>query len=392
MIPSQEAAPHPMTRRDALRAGAIGGGALLAAACAPAAAPAAQAPAAPAAAPVQPAWEKEWDQLVAAAKQEGKVVVNFTGAGASWRKIGEAFEAAFPGITAEVTTFGSSRLWTPRVVQEWQAGIVNWDITQIQTDDIVQTLMPAGMIAPTRADLIRPDVLDDNAWHRGYEFGWVDAEKKHGFGFGWRGLNAFYINRDLVKPGEIKSARDLLDPKWKGKMIFGDPRIYGGTFYPAAAIKANLGEDVVKRLFTEQEPTYSRDFRQITEQLIRGRFAVATGVTGASLEEFRAAGLADKVHVLDLPDAFLPVITPIWKMNKAPHPNAAKLFLNWFFTKEGQISYTQSSTQNSRRKDVPIVDKDNVVDNSREYKRIVGTLETLQEGQKMEQFFQELLK
>jgi len=378
----------PLSRRSLLGAGV----AATALACAPAATPAASPPAAGAPQASKAAWEREWDQLVEAAKREGKLVVNFTGAGASWRKIGEAFEATFPGIVVEVTTFGSSRLWTPRVVQEWQAGIHNWDITQIQIDDVVSTLMPNDMVAPMRQDIFRPDVLDDASWHRGYEFGWVDADKKFGFGFGWRGLNAFYANRDLVKDGEMKSARDLLDPKWKGKIIMGDPRIYGGSFYPAVAIKVNLGEDAVRKLFFEQEPVFSRDFRQITEQVVRGRYAFATGITNASLEEFRAAGLADRVTVLDIPDAFLPVITPIWKMKKAPHPNAAKLFLNWFFTKDGQVSYTQGAGQNSRRKDVPIVDKDNVVDPNREYKRMVGTLETLRDGQAMEKFFNEQIR
>ncbi len=329
---------------------------------------------------------------MAAAKKEGKVVVNFTGAGASWQKIGEAFSAAYPGITAEVTTFGSSRLWTPRVVQEFQAGIFSWDITQIAIDDIMSTLLPQQMVIPLKEHIIRPEAVDNNVWHKGYQWGYLDPEKKYGFGFGWRGLNLIYANTDLVKDGDIKSAKDLLDPKWKGKFIFGDPRIYGGTIYPAVAIRANLGEDFMKKLFVDQAPAYSRDFRQITEGVVRGKYAFGTGIQPAILDEFKAAGLGDKLRLIEIPEAFLPSATLIWMMNKAPHPNAAKVFINWFLTKEAQTVYAEATKQNSRRKDAPIVDKANEVDPIREYKFVVGTVDTLEHGKQVEALFNEWLK
>ena len=374
-----------VNRRSFVRVGSLTGVSVLVAACTPAAAPA---PAAPA----KPAWETQWNEWVAAAKKEGKVVVNFTGAGASWQKIGEAFSAAYPGITAEVTTFGSSRLWTPRVVQEFQAGIFSWDITQIAIDDIMSTLLPQQMVIPLKEHIIRPEAVDNNVWHKGYQWGYLDPEKKYGFGFGWRGLNLIYANTDLVKDGDIKSAKDLLDPKWKGKFIFGDPRIYGGTIYPAVAIRANLGEDFMKKLFVDQAPAYSRDFRQITEGVVRGKYAFGTGIQPAILDEFKAAGLGDKLRLIEIPEAFLPSATLIWMMNKAPHPNAAKVFINWFLTKEAQTVYAEATKQNSRRKDAPIVDKANEVDPIREYKFVVGTVDTLEHGKQVEALFNEWLK
>jgi hypothetical protein len=70
----------------------------------------------------------QWDNALAGAKQEGKVVVNFTG-GTGLQKIANDFEDAFPGINAEATSFTSANLWVPRVTQEWQAGIYTWDVS-----------------------------------------------------------------------------------------------------------------------------------------------------------------------------------------------------------------------------------------------------------------------
>ena len=326
------------------------------------------------------------------AEKEGKVVLNFTGAGTAFQKLGQEFTKAYPNIETEVTAFGSSRLWTPRVTQEFAAGVYTWDITQIAIDDIMLTLLPQKMVTPMREFIIDPEVTRSDAWHKGYEWGWLDPEKQYGFGFGWRGLNLIYVNTDLVKEGDITSAKDLLDPKWKGKFIFGDPRIYGGTIYPAVALRANLGEDYLKQLFLDQEPAFSRDFRQITESIVRGKYVLGTGVQSTIVREFKEAGLGDKLRVLELQDAWLPSATLIWMMNKAPHPNAAKVFINWFLTKEAQTIYSEATARNSRRKDVPLGDENNVVDPNLEFKFVVGTVETLQHGKQVEALFREWLK
>src|SRR5438309_831182 len=107
-----------ITRRRLFGAGASMGAAAVAAACAPAAAPAPlPAPAAPAAAPAGNAastWQREWDETVAAAKKEGKVVVA-TLSGTGYRQGIDAFQKAFPDITVEHTGVASFSALAPKI-------------------------------------------------------------------------------------------------------------------------------------------------------------------------------------------------------------------------------------------------------------------------------------
>ncbi|MEK7215806.1 MAG: extracellular solute-binding protein, partial [Chloroflexota bacterium] len=231
-----------VNRRAFLSVAATGAGAAMAAAGAPAATPApAQAPAAagaPAAAPAQVAkFKAEWDALVAAAKKEGKVNVFFSGGG-GFNKIGQDFEAAYPGIKAEVTVISTASLFLPKIKQEREAGLYNWDVVAVQAPYSLTkgTLRDLGMLEPLRPLLIHPDVLNDKAWPGGFDKSWVDTDKKWAFAFSWQLIGLLWINTDMVKEGEIKSVKDLVDPKWKVKIMSADPRNHGQGFIPATII------------------------------------------------------------------------------------------------------------------------------------------------------------
>ncbi len=330
------------------------------AACAPAASAPAQptapsVPAAPAPAVDPPAWETEWNNLVVAAKQEGKVVVNYIDNKGSPRKGFEAFESAFPGITVELTTMASGSLFHPKVLAEQQAGVFAWDLnfTGIPQGS---ALRDANALDPIKPLLFRPDVMDDKVWQEGFAFGFMDKEQQWGYGFFQERSPGFWINTDLVREGEIKSVRDLLNPKWKGNLIFADPRS-GYTYSVATAIRLGFGEDVMKGIFVEQQPSYSRDSRLITEALVRGKNPVGLGVVPSVLDEFKAQGVGQQVKEITLPDLLFSTIGSImWRMRNAPHPNATKVLANWVLTKEGQIAMGASTRINSRRLDVPVAD------------------------------------
>src|SRR5688572_28479015 len=91
-------------RRGFLRAAGVTGAGALAAACAPQATPAAPS-SSTAPAPTTAAWEKEWEQLVAAAKQEGEVAIFVTGVTRGPRKVADIFEAAFPGVKVDLRQY-----------------------------------------------------------------------------------------------------------------------------------------------------------------------------------------------------------------------------------------------------------------------------------------------
>ena len=127
-------------RRFMVGTAATGVGALMSA-CAPAV-PEAQAPgghAPPGGAP----WQREWDELVAAARKEGTVVVlSLTGVG--YREALNAFEEAFPGIHVEHQAFSSATTWVPKVQQERKAGVYTFDIGLVPTTSALINIRPAG--------------------------------------------------------------------------------------------------------------------------------------------------------------------------------------------------------------------------------------------------------
>lgn len=338
-------------RRQFLLAAGAG---LAAAGCAPAAAPPPPAvspsPAPAASAPGAGAWEKDWESLVPAAKAEGAFSI-ITISGTTYRQWLSAFEEAFPGIKVELNQVPQVQAYVSRLLEERKAGVYGVDLL-LTGVLVLPGLKAAGALDPLRPRLIRPDVIDDKNWRDGFNGGWQDNDKQLGYN-GAEDVLSAHINTDLVKDGEIKSVQDLLDPKWKGKIMWIDPRTSGFTAGPMTAIRLKYGEDTVKRLLVDQQPAFSRDNRQITEGLLRGTYALATGVTQPVLDQFVQQGLGKNVKFVDIVDfATTGSGDGLWVMNRAPHPNATKLFVNWALTKAGQESYSKTVAGNSRRADV----------------------------------------
>lgn len=361
-----------LDRRRFLRVAGLGSIAATAISCAPAA----QVPApAPGVEPAKAGWEAEWDRLVVAAKQEGKVVVNWTGQGSGYAKIMDAFKAAFPGMETEHTTMiPSSLLWT-RLHQERASAIYTWDLISVPLENAMRNFFPEGKEAnadPIRPVIFRPDVLDDKGWRDGFETGFLDDDKKWAFAFLFGERPQLWMNTDLVKEGELKTAKDLLDPKWKGRIIATNAES-GAQLWLGTILRLNLGDEFVKELYTTRNITFVRDVRQLTEALARGTYALGIGVDIGVLKEFRVAGLGNNVRPLRLPETiFAAATSPFWLVNKAPHPNAAKLFLNWFLTKEGQTAYTTNILDNSRRTDVPQGAPEQAAQAGYDYKYVLG--------------------
>jgi len=113
---------------------------------------------------------------------------------------------------------------------------------------------------------------------------------------------------------------------------------------------------VVSRLYKDQEVVVSQENRQTTEWLVRGRYPLGVqAVNDQVLQDFRAQGIGNNVKHLPIEDADYVAATGniAFAFNRAPHPNAAKMFVNWLLTKEGQTAWCERTQQNSRRNDVP---------------------------------------
>jgi iron(III) transport system substrate-binding protein len=291
----------------------------------------------------------EWTALVAAAKKEGKVVVN-TFPGDGYARALKPFTQAYPDIKLEQTSLHSQD-FAPRILQERKASSFTWDVVAIPTSTALQVLRPAGVWDPVRPVIVLPEAKDDAGWEGGFERGFSivkDGALSYGF-IASRG-GGVTINTDLVKEDQLKRFDDLLDPKWKGKLLLPDVRVMGDTFWPMTAVRLALGDDVIKRLFVDQEPALSRDTRQVAEFMVRGRFPIALGVNPLLLNQFQRQGLGKNLKLLRFPEMdTVNFGTTLWLVNRAPHPSAAKLFINWVLTKDAQVAWAREVETNSRR-------------------------------------------
>ena len=140
-----------------------------------------------------------------------------------------------------------------------------------------------------------------------------------------------------------------------------------------------LGDDVVKRFWKDQEAVLSRDYRQMMEGLIKDRFAIGlAAVNDTILPDFLKDGIGKNIKPLDIDNIDYVAIglEVAMVVNKAPHPNAAKLFINWLLSKEGQTVWSKFAETNSRRLDVPATRPDLVPPPDR--KLPLGDLEELE--------------
>ena len=322
-----------MSRRDLLR-GATGAGAagLLAAASRTVHA----APASP-----------EWEQMAAAAKKEGKISVNtFTGQG--YARIFKLFSQAYPDIKLEHSNLEPVE-FSPRVIQERKASVFTWDVATMPMSTALQVLKPAGVWDPIRPVIVAPEARNNANWRGGFDAGFLDRDKNLAYAFTLVRAPGVFVNVDQVKEGELKSVKDLLAPKWKGRIAISDPRTIGSTFWPLTAARLRLGDGIMKQILVDQEPVLSRDRNQLTEFMVRGRYPIAIGLNGLALQDFQAHGVGKNVKTWLLPELdYQSSGSGVWLLNRAPHPNAAKLFVNWLLTKDAQIAWAKELQTNSR--------------------------------------------
>lgn len=296
------------------------------------------------------AWEDEWKKVVEAGKKEGKVVVSIPASSELRKQMEEAFEKRFPGIDLELFPSSASKM-LKRINDEFQAGVRYFDVHIGGAGSMIRGFVGGHIVDPVKPNLILPEVKDPKNWWGGYMA--IDKEKRFTYTFAAFLVANFWQNTKLVKPGELSTYDDLLDPKWQGKIGWYDPRRPGAGQGVWEYMYRNKGEEYLQRL-AKQDLKLSRNRRQLAESLAREKLAVTIGVSYYSFRSFVDAGLPVKA---------LPVFKEgtygtagsgnLAIIKNHPHPNATKVFVNWLLSKEGQEVYTKSLSQPTRRWDVP---------------------------------------
>lgn len=287
--------------------------------------------------------EEKWQTVLAAARKEGTALLYGETSPTVRQELGNAIKSKF-GIELEFVSAKGAEIAT-RFLKEKDANLNLADVLISGESTTVNTLKPRGVLAPLEPELIFPEVTDPKAWPDG-KIPYFDKDKLS------VPLVLFYRtwilrNSDLVVKDEIRSYQDLLNPKWKGKIIIYDPTVLGSGsawfgFMLTKLMNLQDGEKYVREL-VKLEPFVTRDARLQVEWVARGKYPVAIAPSGPPVDELVKAGaplawvtpveggvVAPGASVLSLPLI-------------RPHPNAASVVGNWLLTSEGQRRYSLAS-------------------------------------------------
>ncbi len=320
-----------------------------------------------------PAWKVKWEKTIHAANKEGRVVLY---ASESYDAVSREFQRKYPKIKV-VAVLGRGSQNSQRVMAERRAGKYLADIYLGGSGTPYAVFYKGKILDPVKPTLILPEVLDESKWWSGKHI-YHDNVSQYILAFHGVTQSYFSYNTKLVKPNEFKSYEDFLKPKWKGKIVSYDPKMGGAVTGLLQFFYRNpmLGPDFLRRFLSEMDLTATRDSRQLVDWLAKGKFAIAwAGVIRTGIYEAKMQGLP--VGIFD-PLNFkegVPLSTSsgnIALFNRTPHPNAAKVFINWLLSREGQmVSQKVDPEKDSLRIDIP---KEDVLPHVRRKKGVNYTI------------------
>jgi iron(III) transport system substrate-binding protein len=259
--------------------------------------------------------------LVEAAKKEGKLAFYTAMDLAFAQQLGKAFEEKFPGISVRVERSGAERIFT-RIGQEYGANI--------HAVDVVNTADLAHCLTWKRSGWLAPYMPEEVAKH--FEPKYYDPDGLH---ITTRILiSPFGYNTNLVKKEEApKSFKDLLDPKWAGKLVKAHPA-YSGTIMNATFQTArDLGWEYFEKL-AKQRVLQVQSATDTPKKIALGERAVMVDGAGYLVIRYKEEG--QPVEIV-YPEEGTPVAAaPSAVFKRAPNPNAARLFQNWMHSREAQ--------------------------------------------------------
>lgn len=324
-------------------------------ACAPkqAAVPSAPAPAPATPAPVSPltsnipppaSQDAAWSRVVEAARKEGKVTIySFKMIGDTSLAISRAFKEKY-GISVDIVSGRGSEL-VERILTEQRVGQATADLME-SGPTTLYTLKNAKLTVGS-TDI--PVLQEKDVWlvdpRVSDETGHILVDS----------LNYYFgavINTKLVKAGdEPKSLRDLTQPKWAGKMTTYDTAVSaaGYNFFYALLRRKFVDQETI-RAVGRNNVKFAVNLTSGTMDVARGDSAMFVGAADALFATFAKEGAP--VKAIGFEEGTVVAGSAIAAV-KGPHPNAAKLFVSWLLTPEGQTTFLKDLHVASPRKDAP---------------------------------------
>lgn len=301
-----------------------------------------------------PSSQAEWERVLQAAKQEGVVSLLGTTGVDVRDALTLPFQKAY-GI--QVDYFGGSgSQQATRVAAERRAGKYAWDIFVGGTTTGFTSMIPIKAFDSLDTALILPDVKDPKNW-RGGGIEFVDPGRQMAVMTPTHRV-ILIVNSAAADPNSFKSYKDLLNPKWKGQIATDDPRRSGPgqasfTFF---YLHPELGPDFIRAL-ARQELAVFRDPSQLVNLVGQGKYPILIGPRDTMLADALKRSLPISVvnpSMVREGSDISPASGNVAMFNRAPHPNAAKVYINWLLSKEGQTHHARALGTVSSRLDVPL--------------------------------------
>jgi iron(III) transport system substrate-binding protein len=276
--------------------------------------------------------------LIGAAKKEGEVVWYTS---ADLRLAGilrKAFEEKFPGVSLRVERLGAERIFT-RIGQEYSAGI--------HAVDAVNTGDGAQFLTWKRQGMLASYVPEEAAQH----IPAANRDPDGCFGTVRFSLCVIGYNSDLVKREEApKSFADLLDPKWKGKIVKAHPAYSGTVITSTFQMVRALGWPYFEKL-AKQQVLQIQSATDTPNKLVLGERPVMADGNEYNVLILKDAG--KPVEPVYATEGSTLIIQPSAIFKAAPHPNAARLFQSYLYSVEAQRLFVDTGGMRSVHKLVP---------------------------------------
>ena len=302
-------------------------------------------------------WQAEWERTLRAAEAEGQVALY--GCCYDFDRVLEGFKKKYPKLKV-TTILGSGNQLATRILAERRGDKFIIDVVSSGANTLHDALYKGHALEPIKPALILPEVTDQSKWYLN-KHQYSDREGQYVFNYvGSATYGSISYNTKLVDVNEFKSYLDLLQPRWKGKIAIRDIREAG----PGAGntrffyYHADLGPAFIKKLFGEMDATLFRDFRQGPDWLATGKYAICFFCDADTLKQQGLPVDTFGPRVFKEGGGLVQQFGTVTLLNRAPHPNAAKVFINWLLSRSGQIALqkrtlTGESPADSLRIDIP---------------------------------------
>ncbi|HEV8015570.1 MAG TPA: extracellular solute-binding protein [Stellaceae bacterium] len=300
-------------------------------------------------------WAAERAKLVAAAEKEGEIDFFSQPNLAARTFLGTEWPKAFPQIKLTLIATEGAQI-VGRVRIERQSEKYLWDV-MMTGSTIGFELAKDGFVDPLLPELRDPAVNDPPIWG-GWDQAFVDNAKTDVFSTNFALKSPVYNALKLAPETVAREGLQILfDPALKGKIYWHEPAVPGPGQQFAFYLARRFGADDLKRFILDQQPVFVADQNQVIEALAHGSawLALGPGNSHALMEPYIKAGVPIDLRKFgnapELNDITLGGST-LWVMKNRPHPNAARLFVNWLSSKDVQAGFAKATEQNSRRSDV----------------------------------------